>query len=148
MTIAFKGPGIGTSGVFAVPSPSPSLDPGALGTVDEKDRVRQHAVAALGHAQVIGKAMCEAARGAHGDESLSLVDKHRAAHERSARAALPLIGTIEKALAIYTKEIGTLGKKYQEESLRHRRSEWRPKSRTGGEERRGRRGAFRQRSGA
>jgi hypothetical protein len=38
------------------------------------------------------------------------------------------------------------GKKHQEESLRHRRSEWRPKSRrlqkTGGEERRGRRGAF------
>jgi hypothetical protein len=53
---------LGTSGVHAVPDPSPSLDPLALGDVDPKDRTRMAGFAALGRAKAIAAEMCSAAR--------------------------------------------------------------------------------------
>lgn len=102
---AFSGIGtLGSSGTFAVPDPSPSLNPAILGEVSEKDRVRQSGFAAIGQAQAISVAMAATARGIHVDQALDMPTRHRKAHSETAKMMAPLVDTIAKATEAYAKE--------------------------------------------
>jgi hypothetical protein len=99
-----------TSGIFAVPSPSPSLDPAALGEVDPKDKTRVAGQACLAHAAIVAGEACTIARSMHAHPTLSVVDRHRSAHESATTAILPWLDTLEKTQATYKKEIDSLHK--------------------------------------
>jgi hypothetical protein len=103
--------GLGASGTFAVPQPSPSLNPAALGEIDPKDRTRQAGQAAIAHAMVIATEMCRVARDVHCNENLAIPERHRVVDAQTARIALPYLDTAEKTMAVYERDVRKLHEK-------------------------------------
>jgi hypothetical protein len=102
---------MGSSGTYFVPDPSPSPNPAILGEVDKADRVRQNALATVAQAAVIAGSICQTARAIHVDEKLTVVERHRHAHEQTACVVFPLADTVAKTQAVYAKAIETLHEK-------------------------------------
>jgi hypothetical protein len=99
---------MGVSGTHFVPPPSPSLDPAAIENIDQKDRLRHEAAAALETARSCAAVACKVAREIHVDESLALPDRHRKAHDRSFQLIHAAIAPLEAARAKNAKAIGEL----------------------------------------
>jgi hypothetical protein len=102
---------LGTSGCFAVPSPSPSIHEGCLGPVEANDKTRQASFGAIAHARAAAQSACDQAREAHVDPALSITQRHAHAAEISARALAPVSDSLAKARKVCEKELTELHEK-------------------------------------
>jgi hypothetical protein len=92
---------LGTSGVFGIPHPSPSLNEAVLGPVDSRDATRQRIASAIAAARIAAHKAREVSTAIHGDQTLSPGAAHIKSNEFSFKitnACLPQLDSARQAL--------------------------------------------------